>query len=218
MDEWPPFALRLPGPPGKIGYGTEHSPKRGEVKHSAGGYEHAMLSILANPGNGVSWHYSVMQDGRVFAHYPLTANCWHAGDSDVDGGVSANIDLVGVEHEGGAPGNESDPLTDAQIEATVALTRWMMAQYGLRGAVRYPAQSEGNYWWLVEHNEVSNRPTSCPSGRIPWTEIQRRLAPAPAPELPQDVLEELADHRAKDLLLRSSSTRSAPSSCTETAR
>ena len=207
MNEWCPLAIWLRGPAGKTGYEgvPSYLPKRGEVKHSMAGNFSSAMQIL-NSDTPVSWHFSIVKnDGTIYQHYELSANCWHAGDSDIDGGIRANIDLVGVEHEGGGPGNESEALTDAQIEATVALTRWMMDQYGLRDAVRYPAQSEGNYWRLAEHNEVSNNPTACPSGRIPWAEIQRLLAPVeptPAPGLPQDVLEELADHRAKDLLLR----------------
>ena len=157
-----------------------------------------MWSVL-NGATDVSWHYSVMQNGRVLAHYPLLANCWHAGDSDPDGGVRANIDLVGVEHEGGGPGDESEPLTKEQLDSTIKLTRWMAEQFGRREFVRYPAQSEGNYWFLVEHNQVS--PTACPSGRIPWTKIQQRLRQEMS-EIPQEIIEELADHRAKDLLLR----------------
>jgi hypothetical protein len=181
--EWYAEAIRLDGPANKFGgYAAgDYADKRGEVKHSMAGSFDGAMGVLSGPAQS-SWHFSVCKDGRVYQHYPLSANTWHGNDSDDDDNVAANIDLVGVEHEGGGPGNESEPLTYAQLDATTRLTGWMMAQFGFSACARLGSTS-ATVWLLVEHNEVGNTATACPSGRIPWAEIQTRLAvPAPAPD------------------------------------
>ena len=172
MAEWAPFAIKREGPAWKVGYSFvgESSPKRGEVKHSAEGWWPGIYSRLDGPDNA-SWHFTVGLDS-VEQHYPLSANSWHAGDVDDDGAVSANIDLVGVEHLGLA----GQPLTAYQVAQTIRITNWAAAQAPFTRFARY----SGVYlpsptWILAEHREVSNAPTACPSGRIPWHEILERL-------------------------------------------
>ena len=179
MAEWCDFATRRDGPPSKFGgYAAGNSsPKRGEVKHSMVGSYGGALSVLDNLSVPSSWHFSVLKDGSIVQHYPLSANCWHGNDSDNDGEVRANIDLIGVEHEGGGPGNESEPLTDAQLLATIQLTRWAAEQFSLTRFARFPEQWD--VWTLAEHNQVGNSPTACPSRRIPWDAVLRGLNPAP---------------------------------------
>src|SRR5262245_59361112 len=159
MDLWCPFAVRYDGPPEKVGYGsTLIAPKRGEVKHSAEGYWDGAHSVLWDLDVQSSWHFTV--GDYIEQHYPLDVCCWHAADTDPDGAVRGNYDLVGVEHIGVA----GEPLTQAQIDNTVLLTRWLAQQCLLGTFTRYPDQAG---WTLCEHNEVSNSPTACPSGRIP---------------------------------------------------
>jgi N-acetyl-anhydromuramyl-L-alanine amidase AmpD len=102
-----------------------------------------------------SWHFSVTKAGTVYQHYRVDEITWHAGSP------RWNQALIGIEHEGGAPGNESEPLTPAQRDASVALVRWLSAQHG------FPLTRRVSLW---EHNEVAPPadPTSCPSHRIPW--------------------------------------------------
>ena len=161
---WAPFATRRDGPAWKVGYSYqgEGGPKRGDVKHSAEGYWPGIYSRLDGPDRA-SWHFTVGYD-RVEQHYPITAFCWHAGDVDDDGGVAANIDLVGIEHLG----VRGEPLTPYQVEMTTKITRWCADQFLLRTFSRYPAQDG---WTLVEHNQVSDVATACPSARIPWLPI-----------------------------------------------
>jgi hypothetical protein len=159
--EWAPFAVRRPGPAWKVGYSFvgEGGPKRGDVKHSAEGYWSGIYAVLQG-NRRASWHFTVGFD-RVEQHYPISAYCWHAGDVDDDGGVAANLDLVGIEHLGVA----GQPLTPYQIEMTTEITRWCAEQNGYKRFARYPIQD--GVWTIAEHNEVSDVPTSCPSGRIP---------------------------------------------------
>lgn len=117
----------------------------GVILHSMEGYRAGARAQLVS--GTVSWHFSVYKDGTVEQHYPLDASCWHAGTSD-------NLRLVGVEHEGVA----GEPFTEAQFQASYALTKWIAIQGGWgfkRGET------------LFEHHEINPR-TTCPNGRIPW--------------------------------------------------
>lgn len=128
----------------------------GVVLHSMVGGMVAAMGELMRADRKASWCFSVAKNGVVYQHYPLTASTWHAGSQ------RWNEKLVGIEHEGGPPGNESEPLTQAQLEASVALVRWIAQQGGWTPS-RTTAQT------LYEHNEVSPTTTACPSDRIPWS-------------------------------------------------
>ena len=170
---WAPFAIKKPGPADKVGYEAlgfgVKGPKKGDVKHSAEGSAAGLLTVL-HGARRASWHFSVLY-GAVWQHYPINAHCWHAGDTDDDGGVRANIELVGIEHEGMA-GFE---LTDYQVEMTVEITKFCAEFFDRTASYeRYPVMPADG-WTLVEHNEVSNVPTACPSGRIPWEYVMEGL-------------------------------------------
>lgn len=169
MDQWCPFAERRDGRAGKVGYPAfgNAGPKRGEVKHSAEGYWPGIYQVLDGTRRA-SWHFTVGYD-RIEQHYRLTAHCWHAGDVDDDGGVAANLELVGIEHLGLA----GETLTDYQVDATVRLTKWCADQFMRDRYALYPEQHR--VWTMAEHNQVSNVHTACPSGRIPWLRIMRML-------------------------------------------
>lgn len=162
-NKWCPFARRVDGPVWKVGYSYqgEQSPKRGVVPHSAEGYLPGLMSALNGP-KAKSWQFSILYD-EILQHYPVSANCWHAGDVDDDGGVAANIDLVGIEHLGMA----DDPLMVFQVNALVRLYAWLQKEHG------FGAYALRDTVW--EHKWVSDDPTSCPSYRIPHTTIARLL-------------------------------------------
>lgn len=170
MNLWCPFVTWNPGKDAKAGYplpwpyGGYRGPKVGEVKHSAEGFWPGIYSRLFG-SNRASWHFTVGYD-RSEQHYAIDVNCWHAGDTDDDGGVRANIALVGIEHLG----TVGHPLTPYQIDMTTRISRWQAEQFGRLQLARYPTLGP-NVWTLAEHNEVSDEPTACPSGRIPWAEI-----------------------------------------------
>ena len=157
MNQYPSAAL-VPGIAGNRGYdGQIAHEKDGAVLHSADGN--------FGPGNtpadimwarGVSWQFTVYKSGRVEQHFDPRDTCWHAGNRE------ANKTKVGIEHEG-RPG---EPLTPAQLAASVDLVRW------LGELLAFPVDRSA----LYEHNQFF--PTACPSGRIPWGEY----TPAEVPE------------------------------------
>ncbi len=144
-----PGAVSQPGPANKVNGGVNTC--RGVVCHSMVGPYAAALGELQKPSRRASWHYSVLKSGVVYAHYPDEAQAWHAGSS-------FNNSTIGIEHEGGLnPYNE--PLTPAQLAASVDLVRWLSRNHG------FPLVRRVGLW---EHREVSGEPTACPSFRIPW--------------------------------------------------
>lgn len=150
-----PAAVWFAGPADKAGYpGIAVNECRGVICHSMVGSASAALARLVSDDRA-SWAFSVLQDGTVLQHYESNAVCWHAGSAVWNGR------LIGIEHEGGALGNVSERLTDAQRAASVALVRWLGQAHGFR-LIR-----DGLAKTLYEHNETGY-PTACPSGRIPW--------------------------------------------------
>lgn len=191
MDEWCPFAVRRDGPDRKVGYpayGTS-GPKRGEVKHSAEGRWGGIHQVLDGT-RPASWQFTIGYD-RIEQHYPLSTHCWHAGDVDDDGGVAANLELIGVEHLGVT----GEPLTEWQVDATVRVTKWASAQFMRDSYDLYPKQDR--VWTLAEHNQVSNLPTACPSGRIPWLRILRMLQEDEPDMIDEEARKAIADLEKK---------------------
>ena len=155
-ESWYPTAVRRPGPPQKVWDAA--NAQQGVVCHSMVGSTQAAFGELDNPEREASWHFSVSKSGAVHQHYPLEKSTWHCGSQHW------NTRLVGIEHEGGPEGNVSEPLTQAQLAASVALVQWI-AEQGRWTPTRDPASRT-----LHEHNEVGDEPTACPSDRIPWEE------------------------------------------------
>lgn len=147
-----PPATQFPGPAEKQGYlDLTVNRQQGVVCHSmVGGYMGAMARLFSP--DRASWHFSIRKTGECVQHYRTGEITWHAGSP------RWNKQLIGIEHEGGAPGNESEPLTPAQLVASVTLVRWLARECG------FPLIRRVGLW---EHNELSG--TQCPSGRIPWT-------------------------------------------------
>ena len=158
MSEYP-AAIDRPGPDWKRW--SDANVHTGAILHSAEGYEHGLWSQLDGPAQA-AWHFSVMQDGRVFQHYPIDQSPWHAGNK------TGNVTLIGIEHEG----RIGEPLTAVQLAASKALVAWLGQTCGWT-PTRDPASRT-----LFEHNEIGT--TTCPNGRIPWSEYE----PAPIPPVP----------------------------------
>lgn len=151
-----PGAIQRPGPAGKV-WGDQNV-IAGAIIHSMQGSYAGALTVLddesvtdANAYRAASWHFSIDKAGVVYQHYELNETPFHAGSR------FWNDRLIGIEHEGGPPGNLSEPFTDAQYAASRALVRWIASQGG----------------WsvdrsrLYEHNQVTA--TSCPNGRVDWS-------------------------------------------------
>ena len=107
---WFPFAERDPSPPEKQGYSSSPSPPGGEktatIFHSMdGGYAGSRRGLM-DVSVRKSWTGSVLKDGRVIQHLPLTAHAWHCGSA------SMNIASTGWEFEGRGTETSISPLRD----------------------------------------------------------------------------------------------------------
>ncbi len=158
---WMPWAVRRPGPPQKVGYGSlRSSAKEGVVAHSMEGHLAAALAELDRPDRAASWHFSIATDGTIYQHYSTDDICWASGS------LEANRRFVAVEHEGRA----GQPLTGPQVEALAKVIAWCAQRYG------WPRLERGITLW--EHREMVRfgaAPTACPSGRIPWDAVLAKL-------------------------------------------
>lgn len=149
---WYPGAVIRPGPAWKVNANPLWP--QGVVCHSAVGFAGGLHDEL-DGNNSKSWHFSIMYSGLVEQHYDTNLQTWH--------GNAANAFAVGIEHEGGySPENE--PLTPAQLAASVALVRWLGETHNFELRRDEPGRT------LFEHNQFYPKP--CPSGRIPWGEYQ----------------------------------------------
>jgi N-acetylmuramoyl-L-alanine amidase len=81
-------------------------------------------------------HYVIDTDGTIYAVVPLEIMCRHT--------VGLNYTAIGIEHAGFS----ADEIlgNDAQMEASLALTRWLQCRYGI---------AEGD---VIGHNESLSSP------------------------------------------------------------
>lgn len=163
MSQWHPRAIIYPGPARKQGgYGIPNIRiSKGVVGHSAEGPLTALISVLDNLGRQASWHFSVPYNGEFIQHYPLSAMTWGAGGY-------ANKRWANVEFEGRA----GEPLTPAQVDAFIDIISWMdsVEDWGRFVLAKDTGTLHEHRWYM---------PTACPSNRIPWQEIIRRLTIKP---------------------------------------
>ncbi len=174
VDGWLDWAERLPASPAKTNGGVNQA--KGIFLHSAEGYAEHLLELAVN--GPLSWHCSNLMDGRLIQHYPFTAQCWHA--------TAANDKYIGMENEGVYTVEHS--LNEAQINNAVRVIRDLSAWKGWTPS--RPTNPAMTTYTLWEHREVpklGGSATACPSGRIPWEEILRRLEMPDAPTLDEEL-------------------------------
>lgn len=146
-------------PTTKFGYPSATTHTKGVKRviiHSAEGYRSAMFGVL-DGSRQASWHFSMMQNGEVYQHINTSNIAWTAGSFE------ANDGSIQFEEEG----KKGEALTSPQYVSTIALLDWVFEGYN----IGEPNRSTN----LREHNEFSD--TSCPSNRIPWTQLIEDLIP-----------------------------------------
>ena len=160
---WLDWTVHAPGIPDK----TYSEPNRGIglIGHSiVGSYQAAIGRFMSEQRDAAGWYTpyaaaSVMfiacQDGEIIQCYPVTASTWTSG------GREANTSYWAIEAEGGAPGNEREPLTDAQVAGILRLCReWEAA---------HPGEQVRPGTTFREHGEIARQfgysATACPSNR-----------------------------------------------------
>jgi N-acetylmuramoyl-L-alanine amidase len=86
------------------------------------------VARLCDPDAKVSAHYTVDEDGTIYAHVPEDARAWHAGVSYWAGARDINARSIGIEIVN--PGHEFGyrAFPDRQIEAVIALSQDIFAR------------------------------------------------------------------------------------------
>jgi len=120
------------------------------------------VAHLTDPAAKVSAHYTIDEDGTVYAHVSEHLRAWHAGLSSWRGAADINSRSIGIEIVN--PGHEFGyrPFPQAQIAAVIALGLEIVARHAI------PARN------VIGHSDVAPGRKSDPGELFPW----KRLAGA----------------------------------------
>jgi len=160
-DGWVDWAKVIPGVPDKV-Y-SQRNRMEALIGHSiVGSIDAAIGRFLSTEKQGgqytaaaaASCTFLISYSGELIQMYPIWASPWTSG------GYETNTRFVPIEMEGGAYPNYSEPMTDAQVSATMRLAGEFEAYTGKRVV---PGTT------FREHREAAAQygyaPTACPSGR-----------------------------------------------------
>jgi N-acetylmuramoyl-L-alanine amidase len=114
---------------------------------------------LCDPEAKVSAHYTVDEDGTIFAHVPEERRAWHAGVSWWAGERNINARSIGIEivNPGHEFGYRSFP--DLQIEAVIELSRDVVQRR------KIPAAR------VLGHSDVAPARKTDPGELFPWGKL-----------------------------------------------
>jgi N-acetylmuramoyl-L-alanine amidase len=121
----------------------------------------AALERLCDPASKVSAHYTVDEDGTIYAHVPEARRAWHAGISFWAGETDVNSRSIGIELVN--PGHDYGyrDFPDAQIEALITLCHGVL--------LRHPIPSAR----VLGHSDVAPARKEDPGERFPWERLAR---------------------------------------------
>jgi N-acetylmuramoyl-L-alanine amidase len=121
----------------------------------------AALDRLCDAGAKVSAHYTVDEDGTVYAHVPEDRRAWHAGVSFWAGATDINARSIGIELVN--PGHEFGyrDFPDDQIEALITLCLGILSRHPIS-----PAR-------VLGHSDVAPARKEDPGERFPWARLAK---------------------------------------------
>jgi N-acetylmuramoyl-L-alanine amidase len=116
----------------------------------------AAVARLTSAEAKVSSHYTVDEDGTIYAHVPEHLRAWHAGVSHWRGSTDINSRSIGIEIVN--PGHEFGyrPFPDAQIEAVIRLSQGIVKRHPI------PARN------VIAHSDVAPGRKTDPGELFPW--------------------------------------------------
>ena len=117
------------------------------------------MARLCDPAAKVSAHYTVEEDGRVFAHVAEEKRAWHAGVSCWKGKDDVNSRSIGIEIVN--PGHEFgyQRFPAAQIESVVVLASDILSRHGIPAA------------HVLGHSDVAPDRKEDPGELFPWQHL-----------------------------------------------
>lgn len=107
----------------------EGAASRAIVWHATAGPLTPSLNHLTSPTSGVSTHYLIAKDGRIFSLVPDYLRAFHAGNTVLVDGFDYNDISIGVELENANDGK--DPYPPIQLEAAVWLAKKLKDKYAI---------------------------------------------------------------------------------------
>jgi N-acetylmuramoyl-L-alanine amidase len=121
----------------------------------------AAMARLTDPAARVSAHYTVEEDGTVYAHVAEEMRAWHAGVSSWRGHTDINSRAIGIEIVN--PGHEFGyrAFPGAQIEAVIALSQGILSRH------RIAARN------VIGHSDVAPARKEDPGELFPWARLAR---------------------------------------------
>jgi len=121
----------------------------------------AAMARLTDPAARVSAHYTVEEDGTVYAHVAEELRAWHAGVSSWRGHTDINSRSIGIEIVN--PGHEWGyrPFPDVQIDAVIELSKGILSRH------RIPARN------VIGHSDVAPARKEDPGELFPWARLAR---------------------------------------------
>ena len=122
----------------------------------------AALTRLCDPAAKVSAHYTVDEDGTIYAHVPEAKRAWHAGVSHWSGAANINSRSIGIELVN--PGHDFGyrAFAEPQIQALMTLGHSILMRHAIAS------------WRVLAHSDVAPARKDDPGELFPW----RRLADA----------------------------------------
>jgi N-acetylmuramoyl-L-alanine amidase len=122
----------------------------------------AALDWLCREESGVSCHYFVYEDGRVFQLVPEAKRAWHAGKSCWQDEVDTNSRSIGIEIVNSGHSGDYPDFPEAQIEAVIDLCKDILG--------RNPDIKPQN---VLAHSDVAPGRKHDPGEKFPWAVLHK---------------------------------------------
>lgn len=119
----------------------------------------AALARLCDPAAKVSAHYTIDEEGIVYAHVPEARRAWHAGKSFWAGVTDVNARSVGIELVNPGPEFGYRAFAAPQIAALKSLCPGILARHPIP-----PAR-------VLGHSDVAPARKEDPGELFPWEEL-----------------------------------------------
>jgi N-acetylmuramoyl-L-alanine amidase len=119
------------------------------------------LDRLCDPAAKVSAHYTIDEDGTIYAHVPEARRAWHAGIACWAGANDINARSIGIELVN--PGHEFGyrAFDEAQIAALITLCHGIL--------LRHPIPSAR----VLGHSDVAPARKDDPGELFPWAQLAK---------------------------------------------
>jgi len=119
------------------------------------------LTRLCDASAKVSAHYTIDEDGTVYAHVPEARRAWHAGIACWAGATDINARSIGIELVN--PGHEFGyrDFSEDQIAALITLCHSIL--------MRHPIPS----WRVLGHSDVAPARKDDPGELFPWAGLAK---------------------------------------------